>query len=462
MNDQSKSINHSCQPNTGIRGKNDLYALEDIKAGDEITFDYSTTVGRNNDWNMICHCGNLRCRKIIRNFLSIPKQQFDYYSKLKVLPDFIKAQLKEEESHLSEIYHHIQQSYIKSANLLKLPVKYPDNVSVVMISLANHNYYFLGGLTPFNNVSSGRIASNKYLTNKFLREIGFPVPEAILISKNNKVNGGWKIPSLTYPIVAKPCLGGCGENVLCNIQNETTLIHYLDENFKKYTEISLEKFEANLTTYRVLVFFNKVIGVARLDPASIVGDGKHTIRELIEIENQKRAQFVPVLQDIKIDQECNARLQASNLTLDDIPKSHEKVLLSYTCNTERGGTDTSLGNEICPENAALLVNAAKALNLNMAGFDIICEDIRRPIKKSRGFILEANFNPDITYHELPSIGKPIPISKIFLRHLIKKHPIAYIKMRFKKIWKEYSFWIRALLIVSCFMGVIKYLKVLCS
>ena len=86
----------------------------------------------------------------------------------------------------------------------------------------------------------------------------------------------------------------------------------------------------------------------------------------------------------------------------------------------------SLGSSICSENAKLLCKAAKLLNLNVVGFDIICENIKRPIKKSRGFIIEANPNPDLELNELPVIGDGVPLAKIFLKKLIKKHPIAYL------------------------------------
>ena len=89
----SKYINHSCEPNAGIRKNSDLIAIKEIERGEEITYDYATTVGVNDTMLMHCHCGAKNCRKLINNILSISKATLDKYSKLNVLPDFIKRQL---------------------------------------------------------------------------------------------------------------------------------------------------------------------------------------------------------------------------------------------------------------------------------------------------------------------------------------------------------------------------------
>lgn len=89
----SKTINHSCKPNTGLRNKSDLYAIQDINIDEEITYDYSTTSGINDAWTMNCGCTSEICRKIIGNVLSMPAITIVRYLKLDILPDFIKIQL---------------------------------------------------------------------------------------------------------------------------------------------------------------------------------------------------------------------------------------------------------------------------------------------------------------------------------------------------------------------------------
>jgi hypothetical protein len=95
LNEESRVINHNCNPNAGLRNAIELYAIADIKIGDEITFDYSTTVGLNIKWSMPCLCGASNCRKIIANALSIPEVIREKYLALNVFPEFIKQQFHE-------------------------------------------------------------------------------------------------------------------------------------------------------------------------------------------------------------------------------------------------------------------------------------------------------------------------------------------------------------------------------
>lgn len=92
----SHFFNHSCEPNAGIRKISELVAIQDIKKGEEITFDYSATIGPNvtaEVWTLDCLCGSKKCRKVISNILSIPKKQLKFYRDSDALQDYIKREL---------------------------------------------------------------------------------------------------------------------------------------------------------------------------------------------------------------------------------------------------------------------------------------------------------------------------------------------------------------------------------
>jgi uncharacterized protein len=94
----SHAFNHSCTPNAGIRKRSELFALRDIKKDEEITYDYSTTVGPNiptSDWpGMKCKCGNKNCRKLVGNVLTIPGKDIKKYIELGAFQDYMKKELK--------------------------------------------------------------------------------------------------------------------------------------------------------------------------------------------------------------------------------------------------------------------------------------------------------------------------------------------------------------------------------
>lgn len=321
--------------------------------------------------------------------------------------------------------------YYQSARALKFYSAKLEYISGFVIKLSKNLFFFRGGDTPFNCGSSIGIANNKYCMNKILEHSGFPVPRATIISKDSFIskNLDLLIKNLNFPLVIKPTSGTVGGlDVLCNIGDIMELKTYLEEKFQKYPFLSVEEFHPNLNAYRVLVFYNKVIGVIQRIPARIVGDGILSIKELIAINNthREKIQATYLLGLIEVDAEVNIRLKELNMTLDTIPRENETVTLCYTCNDLRGGTVESLGKRICKENARLLCKAANALNLNLVGFDVLSEDILIPFSESRGVIIEANHHPDITFHENPMSGPPVRVSKIMLRRLIWKHPVAYV------------------------------------
>lgn len=324
------------------------------------------------------------------------------------------------------------QLYYQSAVDLKFQALPLRDISGFFIKLHKKILFFRGGETPFNCGSSIEVASNKYCMNKLLDQAGFPVPRSKTIARDKFEKGDLKalINDLQFPLVIKPTHGTAnGQDVLCNIANIEELKTQLEKKFQKYPFLTIEAFHPHLNQYRVLVFYNRVIGVVQRFPASIVGDGIHSIRALIDLKNADREKIKAIyaLGPILVDEECHSRLKELKMSLDTIPKEKETVVLCYTSNDSRGGTIESLGKKINKENAQLLCRAARTLGLNFVGFDVLCEDILIPIEKSHGVILEANHNPDIALHEDPMFGPPKRVSKIMMRRLLWTHPFAYLK-----------------------------------
>lgn len=97
LDELPRLINHSCEPNSLLRGIAELVAIRDIAVGEEITYDYSTTVGPNISrslWEMPCSCGSTRCRRVIGNILTLPKELLAVYVQTGLLQDYIRRELR--------------------------------------------------------------------------------------------------------------------------------------------------------------------------------------------------------------------------------------------------------------------------------------------------------------------------------------------------------------------------------
>ncbi len=344
--------------------------------------------------------------------------------------------------------HKNTEYYYKSSLDLLLPVTEISTIEGFGLKLGKNRYYFHDKITPINNTISHMIAGNKFCTSSLLAASGLPVPRFTSIDED-EFNAGLletKIADLTFPLVAKPTVDSSfGQDVLCNIQNRAQLKKYLHEQCPLYNLITIEEFHGNLKSYRVLVFYNKVIGVVLREPGHVVGDGVHTLQELMDISNERRALESDILGPILADDECLISLTELGINLHYIPKINEYVRLYYTCNSSRGGTFIALGKKICRKNRQLMIKAAQVLNLGLVGFDVMCEDINKPIEGTRGVIIEANDKPSIRVHEESTQGKPTRVTLTIMRSFILRHPFSYMASLFRH--SRIGIYLRAIIIL---------------
>lgn len=323
--------------------------------------------------------------------------------------------------------------YYKSAKELFLPVEIIHGIHGFTFRLGKKTYFFREFDTPFNNSSSAKIAEHKYCANQVLKRAGIPVPKATAIHSSQFNNGRLEsiISHLTFPLVIKPTLGSLGRHVYCNIPDIHQLKILMAQLFPISEWISIEEFHGKLNSYRVLMFKKRVIGVVQRYPAHVIGDGTHTITELIDLANAKRAQLTDEFVPIVVDEEYQLRLNELGITLNYIPAEHERVVLCYTCNASRGGTYEALSTKICKKNRQLLVNLMSLLNLDIAGIDMECIDINTPIMDSNGVIIEVNTSPSVRIHENQHSVKINRVTKKIVRSLIYRHPLSFAYVLYK-------------------------------
>lgn len=90
LDDFSRTFNHCCNPNAGLRKRSELFALRPIRSGEQITYDYSSTIAPT-VWRMNCLCGAGNCRKIIGDVRTIPRTQLQRYKALGAIQRYMLA-----------------------------------------------------------------------------------------------------------------------------------------------------------------------------------------------------------------------------------------------------------------------------------------------------------------------------------------------------------------------------------
>jgi cyanophycin synthetase len=234
-------------------------------------------------------------------------------------------------------------------------------------------------------------------------------------------------------VVVKPEKGNQGKGVsvrLSEAQEVVDAFHFA----KKYDDSIIVEQHIQGKDYRVLVVGDQVVAAARKIPAHVIGDGIHTILELVEDVNQKEIRgdgHEKPLTKIKIDDVALALLKKQGYSVNSIPHKDKWIYLKENSNLSTGGEAIDCTDHIHPTNREIAIRAARAIGLNIAGIDIICEDISIPIEKGSGAIIEINAAPGIRMHLYPSVGKPRKVADHILDALYpsrSKHSVPIISI----------------------------------
>jgi cyanophycin synthetase len=249
----------------------------------------------------------------------------------------------------------------------------------------------------FNNLDAIKLVKDKFKTSSVLIKNNIPVPKFAKIDSNDNVKNILNIMNKTeiyFPIVLKPINGTFGIDVITNIDNEKELNESIDTLKKKYKELMLEE-QISGDCYRIFVFNNKVIDIIKREKPYVIGDGTHTVNELIE-ERNKEQEKMDLFQTKNVS---NLFIMKQGYTLDTILDDNVKVYISNVINMHNGARISRISLDIIPQkNIDMFLNTNKYLDILCSGLDYLSEDITIEYDKNNGKILEVNGTPDTEIH----------------------------------------------------------------
>lgn len=260
------------------------------------------------------------------------------------------------------------------------------------------------------------LAHNKEATRKLLKAAGLPVPAGRVVSTLQEAVTAAR--ELGYPVVIKPCCGNHGKGVVLDIKNEQELETAFRLAKIHDQEFLVEKYIQG-RHYRILVIDGKMAAAAERFPASVLGDGVHTIRELVEIANQDprrgKGHDLP-LTKLEVDPISLLELKRQGYHPDSVPERGVKVFLRSNANLSTGGSAVDVTDQVHPQNAWIASRAARTLGLDVAGVDLVTPDIRKPLE-GNGALIEVNAAPGFRMHLSPNQGTPRDVGKQLVDYL---------------------------------------------
>ncbi len=300
---------------------------------------------------------------------------------------------------------------VEAARARGIPTRRLNDGSLVQLGWGKNQKRIWTAETDATPAIAEVIAQDKQLTRRLLQAVGVPIPEGRPVTD---ADDAWAAAEeVGPPVVIKPQYGNQGRGVATNLRTREQVLKAYAAACEISNYIVVEKYVPG-ADYRLLVVGGKLAAAALREPAHVVGDGRSTIEELIAAANsdpRRSDGHATALSWIKIDAIGREVLAEQGYAPDSVPAAGTCALIRRNANLSTGGTATDVTDLVHPEVAAQAVDAARAVGLDIAGVDIVAEDIRRPLGAQGGAAVEVNAGPGLRMHLEPSAGTPRQVGR---------------------------------------------------
>jgi cyanophycin synthetase len=246
---------------------------------------------------------------------------------------------------------------------------------------------------------------------------GVPVPEGQIV---DSPQAAWTAAQdIGLPVCVKPTDGNHARGVSLELSRQEDIEAAYGIALAEGSEVIVERFILG-QEHRLLVVGDQVVAINKGETASVVGDGVHTVQQLIELQinsDPRRGEEEDFpLDTIRLEDHTTSvlELKRQGLNAGSVPEAGRSVLIMRTGNMSMDVTDL-----VHPDVAAQAVLAARVVGLDIAGVDLVVEDISKPLGPQGGAVVEVNAGPGLLMHLKPATGQPRPVGQAIANHLFK-------------------------------------------
>jgi cyanophycin synthetase len=297
-------------------------------------------------------------------------------------------------------------SLVRAAEQRGIPWLRLNDQSLVQLGYGKYQQRIQATVTGRTSHIAVELAGDKEETNKILGALGLPVPRQELVQSESAATRAAR--RIGYPVVTKPYNGNHGRGISIGLRSDEEVI----AGFNKAREISrsviVESFLEG-DDHRLLVVNGELVAATRRTPGHVVGDGVHSIAELVEIVNSDPRRGIgheKVLTRIELDAQAQMMMAREGVDVTSVPAAGRVIYLRSTANLSTGGTATDVTDIIHPDNREMAVRAIRAIGLDVGGVDFLSTNIAESYKDIGGGICECNAAPGFRMHVAPSEGTP--------------------------------------------------------
>ncbi|MFC0189539.1 cyanophycin synthetase [Fictibacillus aquaticus] len=310
----------------------------------------------------------------------------------------------------SQLYHEYKlgpstEAVYEAALARKIPVERVGTDSFLRIGTGSKQKYVQATISSQTSYMAVENACDKDMTKQLLAGAGIPVPAGeVITTEQELVDAGMR---LGFPLVIKPLNGRQGKDIVTNIRDEAELLNAFHCVYSEGVSYIIERYyEGN--DYRFFVVDGKLVAASLRLPPMVIGDGVRTIAELIEEENMNPLRgdgHEKAMTKIPLDERTACHLELSGFSLHTVLKEGQRIDVLGNANLSTGGSAIDVTDIVHRTYRDIAVSAAHAVGLDIAGIDLISNDVSAPYKAGSGAVLEVNAAPGIRMHLYPSAGE---------------------------------------------------------
>lgn len=304
---------------------------------------------------------------------------------------------------------------VASATDRRIPHLRLNEGNLVQLGHGNRQHRIWTAETDRTSAIAEGIARDKDLTKRLLAAVGVPVPDGRIAA--NAAEAWEAAEAIGLPVAVKPTDGNHGRGVTLDLATRELVEKAWALADQEGSEVIVERYIPG-NEHRLLVVAGQVVAAARGETAWVVGDGRQSVAQLVEaqLNNDPRrgeTEDHPLGRiEVREDGSILADLERQGLAPDAVPAAGQRVLIQRNGNVANDCTD-----EVHPDFARIASLAVRTVGLDIAGVDLVAQDIARPLAGQAAAVVEVNAGPGLLAHLKPAVGSPRPVGKAIVDHL---------------------------------------------
>jgi len=303
---------------------------------------------------------------------------------------------------------------VNAAEARKIPhIRLLDDGNLVQLGYGAAMRRIWTAETDATSAIAETISRDKDLTKELISSVGVPVPEGREVDSADDAVAAAE--DIGYPVVVKPTDGNHGRGVFIDLVTPEAVRKAYPIAAEEGSGVLVERAIQGIE-HRLLIVGGKLVAANRSDLITVSGDGQSTVQQLIDrqinTDPRRGDSELHPLSIIKIDTAAKIELERQGLSGDSVPAAGREVLIQRNANHAFDCTD-----DVHPDTAAVASLAARVVGLDIAGIDLVCQDVSKPLAGQGGAIVEVNAGPSLLMHIKPGIGKPRPVGQAIVDNL---------------------------------------------